>query len=46
MKRFDNRTVARAIVQRTRGRTHGPATRLMSLSDFGEILKPDRKSVV
>jgi CO/xanthine dehydrogenase Mo-binding subunit len=40
MKRFDNRTVARAIVQRTRGRTHGPATRLMSPSDFGEILKP------
>ena len=31
---------ARAIVRRTRGRTHGPATRLMSPSDFGEILKP------
>ena len=31
---------ARAIVQRTRGRTHGPVTRLMSPSDFGEILKP------
>jgi len=31
---------ARAIVQRTRGRTHGPATRLMSPSDLGEILKP------
>jgi hypothetical protein len=31
---------ARAIVQRTRGRTRGPATRLMSPSDFGEILKP------
>jgi redox-sensitive bicupin YhaK (pirin superfamily) len=31
---------ARAIVQRTRGQTHGPATRLMSPSDFGEILKP------
>src|SRR5260370_41834522 len=30
----------RAIVRRTRGRTHGPATRLMSPSDFGEILKP------
>jgi len=29
-----------AIVQRTRGRTNGPATRLMSPSDFGEILKP------
>ena len=31
---------ARAIAQRTRGRTHGPVTRLMSPSDFGEILKP------
>ena len=32
--------LARAIVQRTRGRTQGSATRLMSPSDFGEILKP------
>jgi redox-sensitive bicupin YhaK (pirin superfamily) len=32
--------LARAIVHRTRGRTHGPATRLMSPSDLGEILKP------
>src|SRR3977135_2575112 len=31
---------ARAIVQRTRGRTEGPTTRLMSPSDLGEILKP------
>jgi redox-sensitive bicupin YhaK (pirin superfamily) len=31
---------ARAILRRTRGRTHGPVTRLMSPSDFGEILKP------
>jgi redox-sensitive bicupin YhaK (pirin superfamily) len=31
---------ARAIAQRTRGRTHGSVTRLMSPSDFGEILKP------
>src|SRR6476661_1812628 len=31
---------ARAIAQRTRGRTHGPVTRLMSPSDFGESLKP------
>jgi len=31
---------ARTIVQRTRGRAHGPATRLMSPSDLGEILKP------
>jgi redox-sensitive bicupin YhaK (pirin superfamily) len=30
----------RAIVHRTRGRTNGPVTRLMSPSDFGEILKP------
>jgi redox-sensitive bicupin YhaK (pirin superfamily) len=30
----------RHIAQRTRGRTHGPMTRLMSPSDFGEILKP------
>jgi redox-sensitive bicupin YhaK (pirin superfamily) len=32
--------LARAIVQRTRGRTHGPVTRLMSPSDLGAILKP------
>src|SRR5712672_2079192 len=31
---------SRAIVRRTRGRKHGPVTRLMSPSDFGEILKP------
>jgi redox-sensitive bicupin YhaK (pirin superfamily) len=31
---------ARAIVQRTRGRSHGPITRLMSPSDLGEVLKP------
>jgi redox-sensitive bicupin YhaK (pirin superfamily) len=30
----------RPIVQRTRGRTFGSGTRLMSPSDFGEILKP------
>jgi len=34
------RSSARTIVQRTRGRTFGPVTRLMSPSDFGEILKP------
>src|SRR2546426_11059873 len=33
-------SAARAIVWRTRGQTHGPATRLMSPSDLGEILKP------
>ena len=32
--------LARAIVRRTRGRTHGPMTRLMSPSDLGQILKP------
>src|SRR6202051_3602797 len=32
--------LARAIVRRTRGQTHGPVTRLMSPPDFGEILKP------
>ena len=33
-------TPVRRIAHRTRGRTHGPVTRLMSPSDFGEILKP------
>jgi redox-sensitive bicupin YhaK (pirin superfamily) len=32
--------IARAIVQRTRGRAQAFATRLMSPSDLGEILKP------
>jgi redox-sensitive bicupin YhaK (pirin superfamily) len=32
--------LARAIAQHTRGVAHGPVTRLMSPSDFGEILKP------
>ncbi len=31
---------SRKIVRRTRGRHHGPITRLMSPSDFGQILKP------
>jgi redox-sensitive bicupin YhaK (pirin superfamily) len=31
---------SRKIVRRTRGRQHGPITRLMSPSDFGQILKP------
>ena len=30
----------RRIAQRTRGRKHGPITRLMSPSDFGALLKP------
>jgi redox-sensitive bicupin YhaK (pirin superfamily) len=33
-------SLARLIVQRTRGRTHGSIARLMSPSDLGEILKP------
>src|SRR6202047_312090 len=33
-------STARTIVKRTRGRTHGPVTRLMSPSDLGEVLKP------
>jgi redox-sensitive bicupin YhaK (pirin superfamily) len=33
-------SLARTIVRRTHGRPHGPAKRLMSPSDFGEILKP------
>ncbi|MGH6963570.1 MAG: pirin family protein [Phenylobacterium sp.] len=33
-------TQARRIVQRTRGRRHGPITRLMSPGDLGEVLKP------
>jgi redox-sensitive bicupin YhaK (pirin superfamily) len=31
---------AREIVYRTRGRSHGPITRLMSPGDLGQILKP------
>jgi len=34
------RRLVRAIMHRTRGRTNGPVTRLMSPSDLGEILKP------
>ena len=34
------RTPVRQIVRRTRGQSHGPITRLMSPSDFGEFLKP------
>ncbi|MBC9033046.1 pirin family protein [Sphingomonas sp. JC676] len=33
-------TAARKIMHRTRGRRHGPITRLMSPSDLGELLKP------
>jgi redox-sensitive bicupin YhaK (pirin superfamily) len=34
------RTPERQIARRTRGQSHGPITRLMSPSDFGQILKP------
>jgi redox-sensitive bicupin YhaK (pirin superfamily) len=33
-------TSARPIVHRTRGRSHGPITRLASPSDLGQIIKP------
>ena len=32
--------LTRAIIRRTRAQAHRPLTRLMSPSDFGEILKP------
>jgi redox-sensitive bicupin YhaK (pirin superfamily) len=31
---------ARSIIYSTRGRTHGPITRLVSPSDLGEVMKP------
>src|SRR5258707_1122392 len=34
------RNALRRIARRTKGRAHGPITRLMSPSDFGELLKP------
>jgi redox-sensitive bicupin YhaK (pirin superfamily) len=33
-------TAQRSIVQRTRGSSHGPITRLVSPSDLGQLLKP------
>jgi redox-sensitive bicupin YhaK (pirin superfamily) len=33
-------SLSREIVRRTRGRKHGPSTRLISPSDLGQILKP------
>jgi len=35
-----DRGAPRGIVYRTRGRTHGPITRLMSPGDVGEMVKP------
>jgi redox-sensitive bicupin YhaK (pirin superfamily) len=40
LAKFPPPRLARGIVLRTRGRTHGPVTRLMSPSDLGETLKP------
>ena len=37
---LEARAASRRIVTRTRGRTHGAITRLMSPSDLGQILKP------
>ena len=34
------RSPVRQIAKRTRGHSHGPVTRLMSPSDFGQLLKP------
>ena len=34
------RSPVRQIVRRTRGSSHGHITRLMSPSDFGQLLKP------
>jgi redox-sensitive bicupin YhaK (pirin superfamily) len=34
------KSTTRSIIQRTRGTTHGPITRLMSPSDLGHALKP------
>lgn len=33
-------TLPRTILHRTRGRTHGPITRLVSPSDVGQLIKP------
>jgi redox-sensitive bicupin YhaK (pirin superfamily) len=33
-------TAVRRVVHRTRGKSHGPITRLVSPSDLGELLKP------
>jgi redox-sensitive bicupin YhaK (pirin superfamily) len=37
---LDDASAVRRIAMRTRGRSHGPITRLMSPSDLGQILKP------
>jgi redox-sensitive bicupin YhaK (pirin superfamily) len=39
-RRADISTNPRRIIGRTRGRRHGPITRLMSPGDLGEVLKP------
>jgi len=40
LAKSSTRGLTRAITLRTRGRSHGPVTRLMSPYDFGKILKP------
>lgn len=37
---LEARFAQRSIVRRTRGRRHGPITRLVSPSDIGELIKP------
>ncbi len=39
-RRADISTRPPRIIGRTRGRRHGPITRLMSPGDLGELLKP------
>ena len=40
MNVFTTQNPSSRIARRTRGQTHGPVTRLMSPSDFGQLLKP------
>jgi redox-sensitive bicupin YhaK (pirin superfamily) len=40
LAKSSTRGLTRPVTLRTHGRSHGPVTRLMSPSDFGEILKP------
>jgi redox-sensitive bicupin YhaK (pirin superfamily) len=38
--RLDAEAPSRSVVLRTRGQTHGPATRLASPNDVGQLIKP------
>src|SRR5262245_41002222 len=40
MTLVSDRSELRSIVLRTKGRQHGPITRLVSPSDVGELIKP------